>query len=78
MRVQEVIEGHDFALDQKLGKCHGSPNMSGTSFMGEEHEVGASDKGVHYLRRESTIKELVVVHQTYNKLVTASCYQTYN
>lgn len=78
MRVQGVAERHDFALDQKLGRCHGSPNMPGTSFIGEKCEVGASYKGVHYLRLESTIKEVVVVHQTYNKLLIASCYQTYN
>lgn len=73
-----MAERHDFALGQKLGRCHGSPKVSGTSFMGEECEVGASYEGVHYLRLESTIKELVVVHQTYKKLLIVCCYQTYN
>lgn len=68
-----MAERYDFAVDQKWGKCHGSPNMS--HFMGEEHEVGASYKGVYYLRLESTMKELVVV-QISNKLLIVSCYQT--
>lgn len=76
MRVQGVAERHDFALDQKLGRCQGSPNMS--HFMGEEREVVASYKAVYYLRLESTMKELVVVHQTSYKLLIVSCYQTSN
>lgn len=78
MRVQGVAESdlkHDFALDQKLERGLGSSNTSGTSFMGEECKVGASYKGVQYLRLEFTIKELVVVHQTYNKLLIVSYYQ---
>lgn len=42
--------------------------MQGSSFMGEEHEVGASCKSVQYLQLDQpTSKELAVVHQTYNK-----------
>lgn len=51
----------------KTSRCC-SPNMQGTSFVGEEHEVRASYKGVPCLRLgQPTSKELVVVHQTYNK-----------
>lgn len=44
--------------------------------MEEEREVGTSYKCVWCLRLESTIKELVVVHQIYNKLLIVSYYQT--
>lgn len=44
--------------------------------MEEEREVGTSYKCAWCLRLESTIKELVVVHQIYNKLLIVSYYQT--
>lgn len=66
-----------FALDQKLGRCHGSPNMSGTVSWGRNMKQEPVTR-VHYLRPESTIKELVVAHQTYHNFLIVSCYQINN